>query len=156
MKADVIRYSHRGDSSSNRIPPDSHTGPPHAEGQTLLVVEDHPTSRELFRIILESHGYSVDFCENAECGLSTAEKGHYDAFLIDINLGHGPNGFDLLEQLRRMESCRTTPAIAVTAYALPGDRLRCLEMGFDAYVSKPFRHEMLLKTIRDSLVHTAS
>lgn len=156
MKANVIRYSHRGGSSSKRVPADSHARCSRVEGRTLLVVEDHPTSRELFRIILESDGYTVDFCENAECGLSSAEKGEYDAFLIDINLGHGPDGFDLLEQLRRMESYRSTPAIAVTAYALPGDRARCLDRGFDAYVSKPFRHEMLLKTLRESLVHTAS
>ncbi len=156
MKAGIIQYSHRGDSSSNRVPSGSHAGSPHVEGRRLLVVEDHPTSRDLFRIILESEGYNIDLCENAECGLSRAEQGQYDAFLIDINLGHGPNGFDMLEQLRRMESYRSTPAIAVTAYALPGDRSRCLDMGFDAYVSKPFRHEMLLKTVRDSLVHATS
>ena len=156
MKADIIRYSHRSDSSSERVPDDSRAGSHHLEGPTLLVVEDHPTSRELFRIILESDGYSVDFCENAECALSKAEKNPYDAFLIDINLGHGPNGFDLLAHLRNRESCQPTPAIAVTAYALPGDRSRCLDMGFDAYISKPFRHEMLLKTLRDILVHAAS
>lgn len=155
MKADIIRYSHGANSSSSHVPADSRARSPEADGRTLLVVEDHPTSRELFKIILESDGYGVDFCATAECGLSRAQNKQYDAFLIDINLGHGPNGFDLLDEIRGMEKYENTPTIAVTAYALPGDRSRCLKMGFDAYVSKPFRHEMLLKTVRDVLVHAS-
>lgn len=117
----------------------------------VLVVEDHPSSEKLLRIILEARGFRVDTCLDPVCAVRQAQATSYAVLLVDINLGHPMNGFGVLRKIRRMEHHRSTPAIAVTAYALPGDRERCLDNGFDAYVSKPFTHATLFNAIQDVL-----
>ena len=61
-----------------------------------------------------------------------------DVALVDINLGGGMNGMELLAELRRRPACQHTHVVAMTAYALPGDEERFLAAGFDRYIAKPF------------------
>jgi CheY-like chemotaxis protein len=117
----------------------------------VLVVEDHPSSEKLLRIILEGRGFRVDTCRDPDCAVQRTQATSYAVLLLDINLGHPTNGFHLLRKIRQFKPNRSTPAIAVTAYALPGDRERCLHNGFDAYVSKPFTHATLFHAIQDVL-----
>jgi CheY-like chemotaxis protein len=70
--------------------------------------------------------------------LSKAESQRYDAFLIDINLGFGQSGVDLLNALREHPSYSNAPIATLTAYSMHGDRERFLNEGFDYYISKPF------------------
>ena len=70
--------------------------------------------------------------------------GPFDLVLLDINLGQGPNGADVLRELRAMPAYQDVPIVAVTAYALPGDRERFLGMGFTDYLAKPFNADELL------------
>ncbi|HET6511303.1 MAG TPA: response regulator, partial [Candidatus Kapabacteria bacterium] len=62
----------------------------------------------------------------------------YDAFLIDINLGFGQSGVDLLNALREHPKYNNAPIATLTAYSMNGDRERFLKEGFDYYISKPF------------------
>lgn len=66
---------------------------------------------------------------------------------MDINLGEGKSGTELLHLLRDQEPAEGIPAVAVTAYAMPGDREALLNKGFDGYVGKPFAKAELTETI---------
>jgi len=63
--------------------------------------------------------------------------------LLDINLGCARDGVDVLRELRMLPGYERVPTVAVTAYAMPGDKERFLEAGFDAYLGKPFTEEEL-------------
>jgi hypothetical protein len=123
----------------------------------MLIVEDNEDTQFLMQALLSELG-DVRAVATAEEAIreahrrsqpSSEEQGDippapFDLCLVDINLGSGKSGTDLLKELRAMPSYRDTPLVVVTGYALPGDRERLLEMGFDAYVSKPFDPETLL------------
>lgn len=75
-----------------------------------------------------------------------AETNYYSLFLLDINLGRGMNGIDVLVEIRKMPKYADTPIIASTAYTMKGDKERLLKAGFDDYISKPYAmHEIILK-----------
>ena len=75
---------------------------------------------------------------NAKAALHRAHQQRYDAVLMDINLGDGTSGLDVLRALRALPDYAKVPIIAVTTYELPGDRDRFIEQGFDGYLPKPF------------------
>lgn len=110
----------------------------------LLLVEDHVDTQHLLVELLEER-YDVSVEGSAsEAFLSACQK-EFDLILMDINLGEGPDGIELLQQLRAIPEYAETPIVALTAYALPGDKERFLDLGFTAYVSKPFDVDELLR-----------
>ena len=113
----------------------------------LLVVEDNEDTRLLMRRLL-SGACDVETAASAEEALAVVRrlgeaKDVFDVVLVDINLGGGPSGYDVLRSLRTMDDYRRVPIVAVTAYALPGDRERLLAEGFTAYLKKPFLRQDL-------------
>jgi CheY-like chemotaxis protein len=116
----------------------------------LLLVEDGPSIVQLVRYIL---GQRTELVATGtyDDALRRLEADPYDLFLIDIQLGEDRTGIDLLREIRDRPLHRSTPAIALTAHALPGDRERLLEAGFDAYVSKPFARSELEEAVRTGL-----
>lgn len=116
----------------------------------LLIVEDNEETQLLLRHQLSEH-FALTMAKDVNEALDLADAHAYDALLIDINLGSERTGIDLLQELRARDSFESIPAIALTAYAMPGDRERLLEAGFDAYLGKPYSRDELLKAIRDVL-----
>jgi len=92
--------------------------------------------------------YRTDVAATADEALQRVTEAAYDGFLVDIGLRGPRNGIDVLEALRTRFAYQHTPIMAVTAHALPGDRQRFLDAGFDDYVAKPFTAEMLRDTLR--------
>jgi len=86
-----------------------------------------------------------------EEALKAVDNHSFDALLLDINLSEERTGTDLLHLLREREQMTDIPAIALTAYAMPGDREDFLEAGFDQYVSKPFTRSDLTDAINETL-----
>ena len=115
----------------------------------MLAVDDNPAMLYLLERFLEEvpEVSEVDTAEDEERALALARRQHYDIVLLDINLGGIRTGVDVLDALRQMPAYATVRAVAVTAYALPGDRERFLEAGFDAYLSKPFTEEELRQVL---------
>ena len=109
----------------------------------VLLVEDNENTQFLIENLLEDT-YALTVVSNAEDALLEAFNTEFDLVLMDINLGEGANGADVLRELRAMPTYSNVPIAALTAYALPGDKERFLEMGFSAYLSKPFNAEELL------------
>ncbi|SRR6266851_6235299 len=102
----------------------------------VLIAEDNAVNRELLRELLEARGYSVaEACDGKEA-LQMIEQSHPDILLLDISM---PvlDGFAVIRKIRENPGLVTLPVLAVTAYAMQGDRESVLSSGFDGYLSKP-------------------
>lgn len=118
--------------------------------QRVLLVEDDSSTRNLVGYHL---GSSVEVKGTAEPeeALDIAQGASFSVFLLDISLSAPMDGIDLLDALRKLPHCKDVPAVALTAHALPGDRERFLDAGFDRYLSKPFTAEQLSNVIDEVL-----
>ena len=121
----------------------------------LLVLEDNPESRLLLGHLLRND-WAVVMTANVEEALAAAREGRPDVALLDINLGEERTGVDVLRMIHELPGYESIPAVACTAYALPGDRERFLQAGFVSYVSKPFMKAKLLEALRGALDGQAS
>jgi two-component system, cell cycle response regulator DivK len=102
----------------------------------ILFVEDEPDIRDLVRLALEDeHGVTV--AETAEEGLQRASEEAPDLILMDVSLGGAFDGLEATRRLRADPRFDTTPIIALTAHAMPGDRERALAAGCDEHWPKP-------------------
>lgn len=117
---------------------------------SLLAVEDNSETQLLLDHLLKS-SFEVVVVPGVDGALEAVKQHSFDAFLLDINLSEERTGTDLLHLLRNQDGMADTPAVALTAYAMPGDREDFLEAGFDEYVSKPFTRTDLTETIKDAL-----
>ncbi|MFW5973237.1 MAG: ATP-binding protein, partial [Bacteroidota bacterium] len=121
----------------------------------ILMVDDDPAVRDIVRYIL-GEANDVDAAATGDEALDLIRSKDYDAVFLDINLGRGETGEMVLERLRDRQTNRHIPVIALTAYALPGDRTRFLAEGFDGYVAKPFRASDLTNALHEVLIDPAS
>ena len=107
---------------------------------TVLLVEDFPANILVATTFLEDFGYRVDVAENGLEAFEKAKVGSYMAALMDVQMP-GINGLDATKMIRAYERQTAKPAlriIGMTAHAMAGDRERCLGVGMDDYISKPF------------------
>lgn len=112
----------------------------------ILVAEDNAVNRELLRELLELRGYTViEACDGQEA-LETIEQTHPELLLLDIGM---PvlDGFAVVRKIRENPSLARLPVVAVTAYAMRGDREKILSAGFDGYLSKPVDPSSLTKEL---------
>ena len=120
---------------------------PRGDGKpTILVVEDNDDTRMLLERILRST-YDVTAVGDARSALLAMNQQRFTGLVLDINLGGKETGADVLRIARSLPHYDGVFAIALTAYALPGDRERLLESGFSAYISKPFTRQSLMETL---------
>ncbi|MDQ1328335.1 MAG: two-component system, cell cycle response regulator DivK, partial [Candidatus Poribacteria bacterium] len=102
----------------------------------ILVIEDNDRNRKLIKILLEANKYSVIEAQTGEEALKYLQDDKPDLILLDIQLPK-MDGLTLVKKLRLDQKMKDIPIVAVTAYAMKGDKERMLEAGCDAYVSKP-------------------
>ncbi|MEM1115580.1 MAG: response regulator [Bacteroidota bacterium] len=112
----------------------------------VLVVEDNDDTRMLLERILRST-YDVRAVGDARSALLAMNEVRFAGLVLDINLGGKETGADVLRIARSLSGYEDVFAIALTAYALPGDRERLLESGFNEYISKPFTRQSLMETL---------
>ena len=118
----------------------------------ILFVEDEPDIRDLVRMALEDeHGVTV--AETAEEGLLRAAEEAPDLILMDVSLGGAFDGLEATRRLRADPRFRSTPIIALTAHAMPGDRERVLRAGCDEHWPKPITD---LLAFRDMIARVAA
>jgi CheY-like chemotaxis protein len=112
-----------------------------------LVIEDNENNMELITFILEAHGYATLRAESGLRGVEMAEAQRPDFILLDIQL---PDimGTEVLRRLRSSACCADTPIIAVTSYAMAGDREKLLAAGCDGYIEKPIDPQRIITQIR--------
>lgn len=120
---------------------------PDGDGRpSILVVEDNNDTRMLLERILRST-YDVRAVGDARSALLAMNERRYSGLVLDINLGGKETGADVLRIARSLPNYDDVFALALTAYALPGDRERLLDSGFDEYISKPFTRQSLMETL---------
>ncbi len=112
----------------------------------VLVVEDESINRSVIQAMLVSLGFSADIAVNGREALERLHRNRYDLVLMDCQMPE-MDGFDTTRNLRAREQGldghRHTPVVALTAYAMKGDREKCLAAGMDDYLAKPVRKRAL-------------
>ncbi|MBI2467477.1 MAG: response regulator [Candidatus Rokubacteria bacterium] len=106
------------------------------KGAKILYIEDNPENRMLARAVLEAEGHEVVDAEDGLSGIEAAIREQPALILLDINLP-GVDGYEVVSVLKSFPNLSATPVIAVTAYAMEGDRQRTLVAGCDGYIQKP-------------------
>ncbi len=114
---------------------------------TILVIEDDDASRQLVTYLLEASGYRVLSAENGAAGLELALSQPHDLILCDLQMPI-MNGYQVAQTLRSHPRWHAVPLVAVTAFSMPGDREKALDMGFDDHLSKPITPETFVQQIQ--------
>ncbi len=109
----------------------------------VLIVEDNPASLDLMTYLLKAFGHTPLSARDGLEGIATARREHPDLILCDILLP-GADGVEVCRQLKQDPAFRDVPLVAVTAYAMVGDREKLLVEGFNGYVSKPINPQTFI------------
>ena len=102
----------------------------------ILLIEDNEQNRYLATFLLEQRGYEVLHAETGPCGLELAASEHPDLILLDIQLP-GMDGHAVARTLKGDAALKAIPIVAVTSYAMAGDREKAFAAGAEGYIEKP-------------------
>jgi CheY-like chemotaxis protein len=116
---------------------------------TILIAEDYDDNRELLRIVLLGAKYQVREARNGHECLALARESPPDLIMVDLSMPQ-LDGWEVFSALKADVETANIPCVAVTAHA-DIDRDRALQLGFSAFVSKPFRTDELLRTVAQLL-----
>jgi CheY-like chemotaxis protein len=116
----------------------------------ILVVEDNEQNRYLIQYMLEKGGYGVFLAQNGKEGVAMAVRERPDLILMDIQLPD-MDGLEVTRRIRASEADDTIPIVAVTSFAMTGDREKALAAGCNGYIEKPINPETFLEEIRKYL-----
>jgi CheY-like chemotaxis protein len=109
----------------------------------ILLAEDNDVNKKVMSQMLRKLGYRADMASNGLEVLKALERQAYDLVLMDIQMPE-MDGLEAASQIRkRLPAAKQPRIIALTAYAMEGDRERCLEAGMDGYIAKPVKMEDL-------------
>lgn len=114
----------------------------------ILIAEDNAVDRTLAVRLLQKRGYTVETVETGRAVLEALENRHFDAILMDIQMPE-MDGLQATFAIRDHErfTGQHVPIIAMTAYAMSGDKERCLAAGMDSYIAKPLNIQQLYQLI---------
>lgn len=113
----------------------------------ILVIEDNEQNRYLLTFLLEQRGHQVSVAADGVSGIEMARALVPDLILLDIQLP-AMHGYDVAAALRRCPGLQQVPIVAVTSYAMPGDREKALESGCDGYIEKPIDPDTFVNDIQ--------
>ena len=118
--------------------------------QTILVIEDNEQNLYLITFILEKAGFAVISARDGREGIEMACKEIPALILLDIQLPL-MDGYEVARSLREQEGVKEVPIIAVTSYAMVGDREKALEAGCTGYIEKPINPATFMDEIKKYL-----
>jgi len=119
-------------------------------GKAILIVDDNPANLKLAQLLLQIEGYGVRTAENAEQALVSLKTFRPDLILMDIQLP-GIDGLELTRRLKADRATRQITIVALTAYAMKGDKQKIADAGCDGYVTKPIDTRSLPRQLADFL-----
>jgi two-component system cell cycle response regulator DivK len=113
----------------------------------ILIVEDNENNRRLVRDVLVYYGYKTVEAENGEEGIRTAKEQTPDLIIMDLQM---PviNGYDAIIILKNYPETKHIKILAVTSFAMAGDREKILEAGADDYIAKPINTRELPERVK--------
>ncbi len=115
-------------------------------GIRILSCEDQPDMQRILKVILQSVGAEVDFADDGLVAITKALYGNYNIIFIDMEMP-GCSGYKAVPFLRKNVGIKT-PLIALTANALQEEKQKCLNLGCQGFISKPFDPKVLLETVK--------
>ncbi|MBI5075916.1 MAG: response regulator [Nitrospirae bacterium] len=118
--------------------------------QKILIVDDNDANRILFRDVLRYNGFETTEAENGEVGIQQALQQKPDLILLDIQMPV-MDGYETLKVLREMAETRSVTIVALTSFAMSGDKKGIVAAGFDGYITKPISTRELPVVIRKYL-----
>ncbi|HAF08864.1 MAG TPA: two-component system response regulator [Chloroflexi bacterium] len=117
----------------------------------LLIADDLVPIRQMVRITLSTQGWTILEAENGQKALEIARAERPDLMLLDVDMGAGPNGFDVCRELKSAEETKGIPIVMLTAHDSESDRAVGFAAGAAQYLTKPFGPLELIDTIRTIL-----
>ena len=117
----------------------------------LLIADDLVPIRQMVRITLSTQGWTILEAENGQKALELARAEKPDLMLLDVDMGAGPNGFDVCRELKSNEATKDIPIVMLTAHDSESDRAVGFAAGAAQYLTKPFGPLELIDTIRTIL-----
>jgi two-component system, cell cycle response regulator DivK len=130
---------------------DGTSAPPPAAKGPILIVDDNPTNLKLVAYLMRSHGFEVHTAGSADAAYAAIAAHRPSVILMDVQLP-GTDGLELTRRLKADPATRDIAIIAVTAYAMKGDRDKAIAAGCDDYVAKPID----TRTLPDLIARYAS
>lgn len=121
---------------------------------TLLVADDLVPIRQMVRITLSTQGWTILEAKNGAEALDLARASKPDLILLDVDMGPGPNGFDVCKTLKSEPGTKDIPVVMLTAHESDSDRAIGFAAGAAQYLTKPFGPLELIDTIRGILAHS--
>ncbi len=118
--------------------------------ESVLIVEDNAKNLKLVRDVLQFHGYATLEADSGEAGIELAREQHPSLILMDVQLP-GMDGRAAVKVLKADASTQHIPVVALTSFAMKGDRESLLAEGFDDYMAKPIDIKELPKVVARSL-----
>lgn len=122
--------------------------------RTVLLIEDNEQNRYLATFLLERHGYAVVCASDGPSGISLAQTFVPHLILLDIQLPT-MDGHAVARALRGIAQLRATPIVAVTSYAMVGDREKAIAAGCNGYIEKPIDPETFVSELERIALPTA-
>ena len=116
----------------------------------ILIVEDNEQNLYLTTFLLEKKGYDVVQARNGQQGLEIAASEHPDLILLDIQLPV-MDGHEVARLLKKAQETKSIPIVAVTSYAMAGDRETILAAGCEGYIEKPIDPDSFIDQIKGFL-----
>jgi two-component system cell cycle response regulator len=119
-------------------------------GARILIIEDNPANLELMSYLLSAFGHHALTASDGRRGLEAAESESPDLIICDVEIPE-INGLEVARRLKAHPTMSAIPLIAVTAFAMVGDRDRVMAAGFDGYIPKPITPEKFVKQVETFL-----
>ena len=116
------------------------------DGKNILLVEDNEVNRRLAGFLLRSHGYQVREATTAAAAFEMVDQERPDLIVMDIQLP-GMDGLEITRKLKEQPATADIPVIAVTSYAMKGDREKAFAAGCAGYVTKPIDKNTFIQEV---------
>lgn len=116
----------------------------------ILIIEDNEQNMYMLTYLLESSDYFIIQAYSGQDGIHKAGEHNPDIILLDIQLPE-MDGYTVARHLRAVEALKSTPIIAVTSYAMPGDREKAMASGATGYIEKPINPDTFIEQMESFL-----
>ncbi len=114
----------------------------------LLVVDNDESSRDIIKLFLKDL-CEMEFADSGEKAFRLVNDNKFDIILMDINLGKGMSGVETTKEIKKIESYKHVPIVAITGFAMRGDKEEFIQAGCTHYLSKPFSRTKLIKLLSE-------
>ena len=114
----------------------------------VLIAEDEPNIVESLTFILNRSGFEVESVGDGAAALESIQSRRPDVVILDVMLP-SMNGFEVMKSVRANDAVKTTPIIILTAKGQSRDRQTAMEIGADAFVTKPFSNSEIVDKVRE-------